>query len=511
MKSFIIFLFLKFFPKAFSGEKDYIAIPFTFNYISYVSNYNSTNFFDDYFKKVLFLHFNIGTPSRQINSLLEPNSECFKFIKDKSDFYFSDTFRYYPKKSKSFYKTKNPIIYNPFFEVSCDNFSFPETKGSFPLEFLIDNYTKSSNISYLSEVGLNIPYFYTGIQCPNLITHLKNDGAIKKLIWSIKYNNQFGGYFIIGEDLSKYSPSNYPEANYSTIYLKSKYTIHFDAVYGMDKWSSNKDKNKLLEGNFNKTNSFININFGVIIGTSEYKKYIDEKMFNMLIKRQFCKIDIITYKTDNSYENKFNGEYYVYSCYDKFFTGQMFERHPSTNFYNYFPSLIFNSKQLEFNFELTNKDLFEHISDRYYFLVVFKKNENQKEADEKWYLGEPFYKKYAFTINVDTKTIGFYVEKNKNIIINDKNNNINKENKNTLKEKKEMNKIIRFIIEIIVLIIFGGISYYIGVTVRDRRRKRANELKDDNYEYLTQKDKNINKTLNETNHHQIVELNSRLG
>ena len=124
-----------------------------------------------------------------------------------------------------------------------------------------------------------------------------------------------------------------------------KYTIHFDAVYGMDKWFSNKDKNKLLEGNFNKTNSFININFGVIIGTSEYKKYIDEKMFNMLIKRQFCKIDIITYKTDNSYENKFNGEYYVYSCYDKFFTGQMFERHPSTNFYNYFPSLIFNSKQ----------------------------------------------------------------------------------------------------------------------------------------------------------------------
>ena len=74
-----------------------------------------------------------------------------------------------------------------------------------------------------------------------------------------------------------------------------------------------------------------------------------------------------------------------------------------------------------------------------------------------------------------------------------------------------MSKFVNYLIEIIVLIVFVGIAYYIGVTVRERRKKRANELKDDNYEYLSERDKNINSNSNETNSHQFVELNSRLG
>jgi hypothetical protein len=48
------------------------------------------------------------------------------------------------------------------------------------------------------------------------------------------------------------------------------------------------------------------------------------------------------------------------------------------------------------------------ISDQFYFRVIFKKNKNSKEK-ELWYLGEPFYKKYTFSINPDAQTIGFYV------------------------------------------------------------------------------------------------------
>ena len=515
MNSLIIFLILKIFSKILSEERTFITIPFSFNYIKFVSNYNSTNFFNDYFKKEIFLQFNIGTPPKEIKSLIEQNSNCLKFKKDKSDLLFSDTYRYSPIESSTFFKSKNPVIYSPMFQVSFDKFNFPGTNKSYSLEFLIDNYTKNSNMSYLSEVGLSIPFWYTGIQCPNLILDLKNDRIIKKLIWSLKYNDQFGGDFIIGDELSIYNPTKFPELNYSTIYLTYKHNITFDAVYSMDKWPNykNKDNNDLLEGNFNITDSFININFGVIIGTSEYKKYIDQKIFDMLIKKQFCKIDIITFNSTNSKDNKFNGEYYVYSCYDKFFTGQISERHPSTNYFNYFPSLVFTSKQLEYNFELINKNLFEHILDRYYFLVVFKKNENSKEIDEKWYLGEPFYKKYPFSINPDAKTIGFYIERDRNIIIKDKkgSNTTDNINDDSSKEKSQMNKIVKYLIVIIVLIVFVGIAYYIGVTVRERRKKRANELKDDNYEYLSEKDKNINSNSNETNSHQFVELNSRLG
>ena len=505
----ILFLLIVISKISSQGNK-YISIPFSFKYINNISNYNSTNFFNDFFERILLLKFNIGTPSQQINAIIDQNSECIRFQKDKSDDYFNDNYRYYPIQSSSFSKTKNTIIFYPYFEEFSDIFNFPEINKSYLLEFLVDNNDiKLSNISYLPIIGLNIPISYTGIKCPNLISNFKKEGIIDKLIWSLKYNNEFGGYFVIGDELSAYEPIKYPESNYSTIYLNSKYTIFFDVISILDKWPKTNNKNKnnniQLEINLNQTEVFININSGVIIGTSEYKKYIDDKIFNALIKKSFCKIDIINY--NNSNEKKFNNDYYIYSCYDRFFTGKIDEIHYSIDYYNYFPSLLLTSKKLEYIFELINKDLFKHISDRYYFLVIFKKNINLKEK-EIWYLGEPFYKKYSFSINLDAKTIGFYIEKDKNLFIKDRNNNIDKQNKNKEDNNKEMNKIIKIIIEIIIIIGITFLAFYIGITVKERRKKRANELKDDNYEYLSEKDKNIN---NHSKYHQIVELNSRLG
>ena len=53
-------------------------------------------------------------------------------------------------------------------------------------------------------------------------------------------------------------------------------------------------------------------------------------------------------------------------------------------------------------------------------------------------------------------------------------------------------------------------AYYIGLIVREKRRKRANELKDDFYEYLPEKNKSINDISDESQKQQI-ELNSKLG
>ena len=511
----ILFIFLLIIPKLLSQENKFISIPFSFNYIKYFSNYNATNFFKDFFKKNLFLQFNIGTPLKEINSLIDQNSECFKFIKDKSDDYFSDNYRFYPFQSSSLYKENNPVIFSPFFEIYIDNFYFKGMNESLPLEFLLDNYTKLSNNSYLPVIGLSIPFLYTGIPCPNLISNLKKYGSIKKILWSLEYN-QFGGNLVIGEELSVYDPIRYPESNYSTLYFDSKYIIKFDEISVKDKWpktNSKKNRNQnFLKDILNITEAFINTNFGLIIGTSEYKKYIDDKIFNSLINKSICKIDIINYFSNNRNEKNFNNDYYVYSCYDKIFTGDIYPLHPSTNYYNYFPSLLLTSKKLEYNFELINKDLFEHILDRYYFLVIFKKNLDLKEK-EIWHLGEPFYKKYSFTINPDAKTIGFYIEKDKNIIIKDRNINNNITDKDNInKEKNNIRiKLIKIIIEIIAVISISLSAYYIGLTVKERRKKRANELKDDNYEYLSEKDKNINKPPKDNNSQQFIELNSRLG
>ena len=134
-----------------------------------------------------------------------------------------------------------------------------------------------------------------------------------------------------------------------------------------------------------------------------------------------------------------------------------------------------------------------------------------------WDLGEPFYRKYTFSINIDAKTIGFYLEKekeNKEKKINNT-NTINNTTENILKQVNNSRlrfTIIKYLIEMLVIICLLFIAYHVGVKVRDRRRKIANELRDDNYEYLPEKNnKDINDIKTNSKTQKLVELNSKLG
>ena len=85
-------------------------------------------------------------------------------------------------------------------------------------------------------------------------------------------------------------------------------------------------------------------------------------------------------------------------------------------------------------------------------------------------------------------------------------------NKHNFEKKNiSVNKIIKYTIVIIIFFGLLFLAYYIGLTVKEKRKKRAFELKDDNYEYLSEKDKNINSPQNDSKKRQLVELNSRLG
>ena len=210
----------------------------------------------------------------------------------------------------------------------------------------------------------------------------------------------------------------------------------------------------------------------------------------------------------------------LYSCNIEFKGGASLE-YPTASHYSEFPALIFRSKKLENNFIFKNEDLFEQILDKYYFLIIFKNNIKANSKDS-WYLGEPFYRKYTFSIDLDSRTIGFYLEQegnyrqanniknnnkiDKNILDNISNNNNNKSNNNM------NNKILKYFIEIIIIIVIAFIAFYIGVTIREKRKKRANELKDENYEYIPEYNKDINEINNNTHKKEtLVELNSKLG
>ena len=88
-------------------------------------------------------------------------------------------------------------------------------------------------------------------------------------------------------------------------------------------------------------------------------------------------------------------------------------------------------------------------------------------------MGEPFYKKYNFTFNLDAKMIGFYnpyfdFEKEEEI---NGNNNVEENNNNTWKI------IIFCVLGFIILALLMFLSFYFGMKIKEGRKKRANELK----------------------------------
>ena len=486
-----------------------ISIPFSLDILSIYKSYNSTNFYNIYFNRDIHLELKIGTPPKKTKATMNLASSCFYFSNDGSN-----TNNYHPINSSSFNLNVKSNTFSNLRNAN-DIIHFQDGKKSQKLSFLIVDNTaeKIKNGNYMPKIGLKYPFTTTGrmffYPCPSFLYELKQANVIKKMMWTIKYNNKYSGEFIIGNDLSEYDEDIYPNEIYKTTYFDLDFSIIFDSIYTAHKLSN---RIKYISDSKSR-NTFrkaaININSGVIIGTSEYKNFIDNNFFNDLFKRKICQVDCVS-------------NYLIYSCNIEF-SGRANPRYPTINYFEEFPVLIFKSSKLEYNFILKSSDLFEQIFGKYYFLIIFKNNVT--ESNDYWYLGEPFYKKYPFSVNLDAKTIGFYSEKeanSKKVNNTKKNNNKindteilddNDENKNNINNNnnKSMNKILKYFIEIIIVIGIAFLAYYIGVTVREKRRKRANELKDENYEYMPEQNKDINENNNNQQKTKLVELNSQLG
>ena len=103
------------------------------------------------------------------------------------------------------------------------------------------------------------------------------------------------------------------------------------------------------------------------------------------------------------------------------------------------------------------------------------------------------------------------------MVKNDINPKINETNNTIANDKDPKNnnsKVKNILIKISEILLGLGLlllAYYIGMKVKEQRKKRANELKDDNYEYISDDNKDINQNENESKNTQFVELNSKLG
>ena len=192
-----------------------------------------------------------------------------------------------------------------------------------------------------------------------------------------------------------------------------------------------------------ETNAELDISLGCFIGNTDFHEYF---------KRYLKENDIYV-------EPKlFEYSYLVY-FFEKDFKG--FEK--IKNF-----KLIFYHRELNFNFTLDYEDLVLEKRNGYYFMISFEKNSRHT-----WKLGFPFFNKYKFIFEHDSKLMGFYCpfgcsDSNSNKKIQENNFNI-----------KKFFIILGIIIVAIIILIIG---IFIGKKLFEVRKKRANELLDV-YEY----------------------------
>ena len=192
----------------------------------------------------------------------------------------------------------------------------------------------------------------------------------------------------------------------------------------------------------------------------------------------------------NYYINNYFNKYLNKEClkrgrplYNKYITNNIFKRthifiycdktkiKDLSSFYDEFPSLNLKNAFFKETFFIEGKELFVEDENYLYFILLPELTKNNK-----FLLGKIFMKKYQFTFNYDTKTIGYY---NKNL---SRYNNIKKDDTTNKYKKKILTNFKNEYILIIVIILFFilfivGIIYFVKCfNKNDKKENQALEL-----------------------------------
>ena len=453
-----------------SSQKRYISIPFTIPAPDLNAITNSKTFLEQFFTKNIILSFSIGGNSQTVDGIINRDDKCFEFLEEKnvSNIKTNNNF-FSPKKSSSFIISNQtikpsfqPYIYNA---LGHDYFLFDKI-DKYNLTFLLlqtknydeINFDLIKGRKYIAKIGLVYPNKGDHIveDCPLFLPQTHDIGNFSKYIISYEFENNNNGNFIFGDELYNYKKNAYHESQYVTDQSSEHHQIFYNYVYLID---NNKKTTNITQGTYSK----FDYNFGLIIAIEKFKKAIDDNFFNSLMSSDICKSENISFN---------NSIFTVYSCEEKTFVNKI----------NSFPKIVFNKKDIGkdfiFDFELDYNDLFIKANSRYYFLIIFKEKYNLNT----WIFGQPFYKKYNFTIDLDANLVGFY-NPNREIIETDENNNPIKKGEEEEDDKDKI-KIILIIVALAVFVIGLAVGmFFLGRKLRNDRKKRANELLDDNYDY----------------------------
>ena len=378
-------------------------------YITYLNfnveqkeEFDLNNIFKYIFENKIISKIKIGNPEQEMMVIFS-NEEKYFYLSKNPDI-ITDKFLYqflnqgkFSKDLSSTFLLKNKIDYITkkynIIHMGEDEIIFDNTKIKF--QFFIENDNENEPI-YFGIIGVGLDKNKDLLNYPKFINQIKDFGLINNYYWYINYEKNS---LIIGEELDESNNYNY---QYQEIFTKPYYDINeenilimdwnilFDKIYMEEQYHNN---NKLiLHDNSSKAHGILDIDFGFIVGSPIYRIFLNEKYFDDLIEKNKCINKV--YKS----ENKYKSDYYFYYC-NKTFEKEIKEK---------FHTLKFESKELNYIFELNYNDLFININNNknILFMIAFEVV-NEETNYNTWILGEPFLKKYNFVFNPDKKTIVF--------------------------------------------------------------------------------------------------------
>lgn len=419
---------------------------------------------------------NIGEPPQKIPGFLRTKKYEFLISND----FCPQKAYYFKEKSKSFSYPTTLKDYN-YVKISetLHFYSSPESKD---YDVKIENYTIYSRGEIIGS-----QCFYIGTQLlinrdekeTNLIDGLHKKKYIKSYYYEYKIKNDDEMYLILDLDDDFENTKKYkfikPLITPYTYVINHQWGLTFQNLY-LNIYNIPYDKEIKAE---------LDINYGGILGNKYFELYLENFLKENGIYSEY------------TYEN----EYIIY-----FFNKDTKEIEKIKNI-----TLGFYNKELNYTFTFNYEDLFLEKENGYYFLIYFEFSNYRNN----WRFGFPFFKKYHFVFNHDSKLMGFkcpnecsetnnnnvYI-KNNNIYeiegkkINNNTNDILKNNNNKELINDEKNRefgfkivVIMFlgIIFIVAAILFFGI--FIGKKMFGVRKNKVNELLE-LYDYSSAEKKN---------------------
>lgn len=338
---------------------------------------NSKTYLNNLFDISLKTEILIGTPSQKIYVNLVLGNEFFVISSLNLDnMYNKDLSQSYsiPKNAtfSFFYRGKpfDSILSNEKFYLNNDN------SKQININFLYSNISYNYSDNFVGYIGFK-EYTPVNQNSSNFIYELKKNDYITSYNFFINYeDNCEKGKIYIGkyphEIFSNYNGNNY-------VWLANSH-VDSNTGYGYD--SVEIAYSNLIDSYYKITFDF---NIKGIIGSDEYKNFINDKFFNKLFEENKCQIDYVDIESI-AYNQM------VYVCNKNI----NIEKFPDLNLY---------IKKINLNFTFNNRDLFIENNNKLIFLIFF----NGFEIHQ-WRLGEIFFKKYLVIFDQDKKTIGFYMQ-----------------------------------------------------------------------------------------------------